>query len=92
MITVENWEETPLWALVPDADEDTGEVYGYFLYFEDGECDRFCACFDCNGDASIRMVNNDKYGYVILDTYTLKTLAKFSKRVRKMFEETWNVY
>ena len=88
MITVSDWSAVKKWKLTPETDED-GETCSFYLFFEDEECDRFCAVFDACGFASIRMVNEKHYGYILLSPEIMSSLAKAGKRVRKFFEEQW---
>ena len=88
MITVADWTAVEKWKLIPETGVDE-EICSFSLYFEDEECDRFCAVFDACGFASIRMVNEDSYGYVFLSPEIMSSLAKAGKRVRKFFEEQW---
>lgn len=91
MHVVEHWDSIVQWVLIPEEDdeEDDDGVCAFYMYFEDGECDRFCVTFDCCGFASIRMVNEEKYGYVMLPPETMSELAKVGRKVRKFFEDKW---
>lgn len=89
MNTVEDWDSIIQWKLIPEIDKDDGEVNAFYLYFEDVECDRFCVTFDCCGLASIRMVNEERYGYTMLGPETLSDLAKMGRKVRKFFKDKW---